>query len=145
MYCPITINKSWNTNCFWWKSYCWCVFVDISKAFEKVWHDGILYKLKAYAVQYELLSLYCNYLQNCKQRVVLNGQTSEWREIISEVPQGSVLGPILFLIYINDLPDGIISLYKIFADDTSLFSKLHNVSKYVNDLNAEKISQWAYQ
>ena len=52
-----------------------------------------------------------------------------------------MLGPLLFLIYINDLQDGIISLCKIFADDTSLFSKLHNVSKYVNDLNAEKISQ----
>ena len=145
MYCPITINKPWSTNCFWWKSSCWCVFVDISKAFEKVWHDGILYNLKAYAVQYELLSLYCNYLQKWKQGVVLNGQTSEWREIISEIPQGSVLEPLLFIIYINDPPDGIILLCKIFGDDTSLFSKVHNVSKYVNDLNAEKISQWAYQ
>ena len=54
-----------------------------------------------------------------------------------------MLEPLLFIIYINDPPDGIILLCKIFGDDTSLFSKVHNVSKYVNDLNAEKISQWA--
>ena len=123
------------------------VFLDISKAFDKVWHDGLLYKLKAYGVQGELLSLLKNYLQKRKQRVVLNGQTSEWRDIISGVPQGSVLGPLLFLIYINDLPDGLTSLCKIFADDTSLFSKVHNINKSANELNGdlEKISQWAYQ
>ena len=67
--------------------------------------------------------------------------------MISGVPQGSVLGPVLSLIYINDLPDGIISLFRILADDTCLFSKVHNINKSVNELNAdlEKISQWAYQ
>ena len=123
------------------------VFLDISKAFDKVWHDGLLYKLKAYDVQGELLSLLRNYLQKRKQRVVLNGQTSEWRDIISGVPQGSVLGPLPFLIYINDLPDGLTSLRKIFANDTSLFSKVHDIDKSANELNGdlEKISQWAYQ
>ena len=63
--------------------------------------------------------------------------------MISGVPQGSVLGPLLSLIYINDLPDGIISLFRILADDTCLFSKVHNINKSVNELNAdlEKISQ----
>ena len=123
------------------------VFLDISKAFDKVWHDGFLYKLKSYGVQGELLSLLRNYLQKRWQRVVLNGQTLEWREIISGIPQGSVLGPLLFLIYINDLPDGITSLCKIFADDTSLFSKVHSIDKSVNELSVEleNISQWAYQ
>ena len=113
------------------------IFLDISKGFDKVWHDGLLHKLKAYGVQGELFSLLTNYLQKRKQRVLLNGQTSEWREIISGVPQGSVLGPLLFLMYINDLPDGITSLCKIFADDTSLFSKVHNINKSVNELNVD--------
>ena len=107
------------------------VFLDLSKAFDKVWHDGLLYKLKSYGAQGELLSLLRNYLRKRKQRV--NVQTSEWREIISGVPQGSMFGPLLFLIYI---PDGITLLCKVFADDTSFFSKVHNMNKSVNGLNA---------
>ena len=70
------------------------------------------------------MKLLINYLEDRKQRVVLNGQTSSWKKILAGVPQGSVLGTILFLIYINDLPDGIKSICKIFADDTSLFSNV---------------------
>ena len=124
-----------------------CVFLDISKTFDKVWHDCLTFKLKAYDTEGELLSLLENYLQNREQRVVLNGQISEWRIINSGVPQGSVLGPLLFLIYINDLSDGLTSICKIFADDNSLFSKVFNINESANDLNfdLEKISKWAYQ
>ena len=106
------------------------VFLLLSKAFDKVWHDGIIFKLEAYGAEGELLSLLKNYLENREQRVVLNGQTSEWRKIMSGIPQRSVLGPLLFLIYINDLPDGINSLCKIFADDTSLFSKVSDIKRF---------------
>ena len=118
------------------------VFLDLSKAFENFWHDG-----KGYVVEGELLSLLKNYHENREQRVVLNGQTSEWKKIMSRIPQGSVLGSLLFLIYINDLPDGINSLCKIFADDRSLFSKVYDVHKLASNLNddLDKISYWAYQ
>ena len=99
------------------------VYLEISKAFDEVWHDGLLYKSKAYGVQSETLSLLRKYLQKCKKRVALNGQISEWREIISGVPKGLLLGPLLLLVYINDLPTGIISLSKFFTDDTSFLQK----------------------
>ena len=83
-----------------------------------------LFKLQAYGVEGQLLALLKYYLHNRKQRVVVNGQSSDWRKINSGVPQGSVLGTLLFLIFINDLPDGKTSICKIFADDTSLFSKV---------------------
>ena len=76
------------------------VFLDIPKAFDKVWHKGLLYKLKSYGVESELLSLLECYLRDRKQRFVLNGQNSDWRKINSGVPQGPVLGLLLFLIYI---------------------------------------------
>ena len=98
-------------------------FSDISKAFGKVWYDGLIYKLRSYSVENKLLNVTQNYSTN-RQRVLLNGRTSKWTNILAGVPQGSVLGPLLFLIYINDLPDGLKSICKIFADDKSLFSKI---------------------
>ena len=67
-------------------------------------------------------------LSNRKQRVVFNGQTSSWAIITTGIPQGSILGPLLFLIYINNLPDGFTSIVKLFADDTSLFSLFHDIT-----------------
>ena len=94
----------------------------MSKAFDKVWHEGLIFKLKQNGIEGKLLNLFQNYLINRKQRVVLNGMETNWAEIKSGVPQGSVLGPLLFLVYINDLEEGIKSSVKFFADDTSLFS-----------------------
>ena len=90
-------------------------FLDISKTFDKVWHDGLIYKFKSYGVESKLLNLIQNYLTNCQQRVLLNGQTSKWTNMLAGVPQDSVLGPLLFLIYINDWPNGLKSICKIFA------------------------------
>ena len=123
------------------------VFLDISKAFDKVWYEGLLFKLKSYGVENHLYNLLEDYLKDRQQRVVLNGKCSSWKNVLSGVPQGSVLGPLLFLIYINDLPEGIHSICKIFADDTSLFSKVYDKNKSQNELNLDlqKISQWAFQ
>ena len=122
-----------------------CVFLDISKAFDKVWHDGIILKLETYGIKGKLLNLIN--LHARYQRVVRNGQTSTWELIKSGVPQGSVLGPLMFLIYINDLPDKIQSTCKIFADDTSLFSHVFNKDTSQDELNndLQKVSDWAFQ
>ena len=98
------------------------VFLDISKAFDKVWHDGLIYKLKQNGIKDKLLCLLIDFLKNRQKRVVLNGQFTSWTKVNAVVPQGSILGPLLFLIYINDLPNGLQSNPKLFADDTSLFS-----------------------
>ena len=123
------------------------LFLDISKAFDKVWHNGRLFKLKSYDVNDELISLLENYLENREQMIVLDGQTFEWRKINSGVPQGLVSGHLLVLIYINDLPDGITSICKIFVDDTSLFSKGLDANESTKKLNfdLQKISEWAIQ
>ena len=123
------------------------VFLDISKAFDKVWHDGLIFKLRRNGVSGKLLKFFESYLHNRKQRVVLNGFYSEYAAIESGVPQGSVLGPLLFLVYINDLENNILSNVKFFADDTMLYSVVHNPEKSAFDLNhdLEMINQWAHQ
>ena len=78
------------------------VFLDISKAFDNVWHVGIIFKLKQNDISGKLLDLLSNFLRNRKQRVLPNGQTSSWADVNAEVPQGSILGQRLFLIYINE-------------------------------------------
>ena len=121
------------------------VFLDMSKAFDKVWYEGILLKLKNYGVKGRLLNILNNYLHNRKQRVVLNGIESNWKEINAGVPQGSVLGPLLFLVYINDLSDGTNSIVRLFADDTSLFSRVLDInhSRSVLDHDLSVINYWA--
>ena len=123
------------------------VFLDISKAFDKVWHEGLIFKLEQNGISGDLLKLFRNYLSNRKQRVVLNGSYSDFSSVESGVPQGSVLGPLLFLVYINDLERNIKSNVKFFADDTMLFSIVNNPELSAIDLNHDLgvIHQWAHQ
>ena len=122
------------------------VFCDISKAFDRVWHRGLLLKLQRNGISGSLLAWLTDYLSNRSQSVLINGQCSAWLSILAGVPQGSVLGPLLFLIFINDITYCVRHCQiRLFADDTSLFIEVDNrqdaALKIDEDLEA--ISQWA--
>lgn len=113
------------------------VFCDISKAFDRVWHRGLLYKLRRAGITGSLLQWFSNYLHDRKQRVVLPGATSDWSTVRAGVPQGSILGPLLFLIYINDIVEDIHSSIRLFADDTSLYSIIDDPAESAITLNSD--------
>ena len=123
------------------------VFQDLSKGFDRVWHDGLMYKLKALGICGNFYGLIYSFLSDRQQRVVLNVQSSKWSQIKAGVSQASMLEPLLFLVYINDLPEGLTTSGKLFADDTSLFSVVNDspVSSAFLDDDLLKISCWAYQ
>ena len=103
--------------------------------------------MKQNGISGDLLQIVSDFLSNRKQRVVLNGQNPSWTNVHVGVPQGSILGPLLFLIYINDLPDNLSSNVKLFADDTSLLSVVHDVNASARELydDLKKINKWAFQ
>ena len=121
------------------------VFLDMSKAFEKVWHEGLTFKLESVGVSDSVLCLIESFLNNRFQRVLLNDETFEW------LPGwcATRLHPWItfFLIYINDLSDNLLLTVKLFADDTSLFSVVNdnNISVYELNKDLQKISEWAYK
>ena len=98
------------------------VYLDIKKAFDTIPHQRLLLKLKSYGFEGNLLKWIEDFLSERKQRVVFNGKSSSWKNVTSGVPQGSVLGPVLFIIYVNDMPDSLESFCKIFADDTKVYT-----------------------
>ena len=108
-------------------------------------HEGLLYKLKPFRISGNLLNLIKHYLTDRSQKVLLNSQCSNWQPILLGVPQGSILGPLFFLIYINYLPDGLKSNVKLFADETSLFLVVKNKEVSASDLtiNLDMIFKWA--
>ena len=96
--------------------------LDISKTFYRVWHAGLLHKLNSYGISGQICGLICSFLSNRQLRVVLNGKSSQEYPVNAGVPQGSILGPTLFLLYINDLLDNVICNIAFYGDDTTLYS-----------------------
>ena len=102
----------------------WAVFFDISKFFDRVWHKGLIYKLKR-----DGINGLSDYLTYTKQRVVIPRGRSDWQFIRAGVPQVSILGPPLFLLYINDIVPDIQSCVRLFADDASLYIIIDNPTR----------------
>ena len=121
------------------------VFCDISKAFDRVWHDGLIHKLECIGVRGNLLIWLKDYLHNRQQRVVIGGKHSSWGTIHAGVPQGSVLGPLLFLVFINDITTEVNCNIRLFADDTTIFITVDDPIEAAEVLNSnlESISLWA--
>ena len=102
------------------KQYSCMVFCDISKGFDRVWHKGLIFKLKQNGFDGNFLHWLASYLADRKQCVVLNASLSATRDVLAGVPQGSVLGPLFFLIYVNDIAEQLLSLTRLYADDSSV-------------------------
>ena len=120
------------------------VILDFSKAFDRVPHQRLLLKLRHYGIQGSLLEWIENFLTQRTQRVVVDGESSEWVPVSSGVPQGTVLGPLLFLTFINDLPSGISSKIRLFADDCLMYrsiTNMHDSDKLQEDLNI--LHEWS--
>ena len=121
------------------------VFLDISAAFDKIWHNGLIAKLNQIGVEDKQLNLFKSYLDNRKQIVVVDGIKSETESIKAGCPQGSRLGPLLFIIYINDLTENLESDIIIFADDTTILATGRNSNETSAQLGRDlnKIKEWA--
>ena len=106
--------------------------------------SGLIFEFKFFEISGDLLELIRKFLSNRFQRVVVNGKTSELENVNAGVPNGSILGLLIFLIYVNHLSDGITSLLKLFADGTSLFSVIQNKNDSASQLNnnLDKVITW---
>ena len=120
------------------------MYLDFRKAFDSLLHQRLLKKVEAHGIDGSLLRWIESFLTGRRQRVNVNGGMSSWEEVHSGIPQGSVLGPILFVIFINDLPDVVDCYVKIFADDTKVFTQVNDEEDCRNlQRDLENLSQWS--
>ena len=121
------------------------VFLDLSKAFDTINHDTLLYKLQHYGVRGIALDWFRSYLTDRKQYVSFNGNNSAEYSIKVGVPQGSVLGPLLFILYTNDLPNALRTANCVlFADDTTIYKSSNNLCQLITDISANlaRLTDW---
>ncbi len=123
------------------------IFCDVSKAFDRVWIRGLILKLERYGIKGNLLLWLKSYLSSREQRVVIRDAVSDRGDLKAGVPQGSILGPLLFLIFINDIADDMLGLCRLFADDTSVGERSYELNSLRDMVNIDlvNISKWAKQ
>ena len=120
------------------------IYLDFKKAFDKVPHPRLILKLKSHGMGNSIINWIEQWLNDRRQGVVVDGEVSSWKPVLSGVPQGSVLGPILCLVYINDLEEGVTGQILKFADDTKLFRKVKEIGdkqKLQDDI--DKLVKWS--
>ena len=119
------------------------VYLDFLKAFDMVPHHRLLHKMKGYGIKEDMLRWFESFLVRRRQRVVLGESVSEWKSVTSGVPQGSVLGPLLFLLYINDLPERFVNRCKLYADDSKIIAVIKDTADTLSlqhDIDA--LTEW---
>ncbi len=122
-----------------------CIYLDFMKAFDSVPHKRLLHKLRGYNITGKAHRWIQEFLLGRKQRVIVNGSPSRDEDVTSGVPQGSVLGPTLFLIFINDLPDVVDAAVRIFADDTKIFQAINERTDQLKlQENLQSLEEWAH-
>ena len=125
-------------------SHVYVIYLDFQKAFDKVPHQRLILKLKSHSMGNSIINWIEQWLSDSRQRVVVDGEVSSWKSVLSGVPQGSVLGPILFLVYINDLEEGVTWKILKFADDTKLFTKTKPIGdKHNLQYDIDKLVKWS--
>ena len=120
-----------------------CIYLDFKKAFDSVSHELLIHKLKSYNISDSMITWLSSFLNNRKQSVRINGSTSSWTSVTSGVPQGSIIGPLMFLLFVNDIPQITSSNIMLFADDTKLWRLIKSIDD-VNILQEDlaKIIEW---
>lgn len=119
-------------------------YLDFSKAFDSVPHNRLIHKMRALGIEGHVLEWCRSFLSNRKQRVVIRGSRSAWANVLSGVPQGSVVGPLMFVIYINDMPGAVEGCLKMFADDAKLFRRVNNAKDWeMQQRDLQSLGLWS--